>query len=112
MAYKGSVEIASGLIGINGRDIPLVHEKSIQIGDSSDDRLDALIDAIQEDINNRLEITGGTITGSLLIEHTPTKDSEVANKQYVDKVMKNVASRPASLDEDDLNAMLQEVLGL
>lgn len=86
MAYKGSVEIASGLIGVNGTDIPLVHESSIQIGDNSADRLDTLLDSMQIKIDSALQISGGIMEGPLLLANDPTENNEAVTKKYVDAI--------------------------
>lgn len=49
--------------------------------------LSGVTSAIQTQINAKLNLAGGTMTGSLLLVGTPTIANEAATKQYVDNAM-------------------------
>jgi hypothetical protein len=56
----------------------------------------SLLNAVLNQINGKLNITGGVLTGSLILHADPIENLQAATKQYVDNA---VSSIPVSLDE-------------
>ncbi len=56
----------------------------------------SLLNAVLNQINGKLNILGGTLTGSLILHADPIENLQAATKQYVDNA---VSSIPVSLDE-------------
>lgn len=49
-------------------------------------------------LDKKLNLTGGTLTGSLILNGSPTSDNEAANKAYVDGVSQAASSIGGELD--------------
>ena len=89
--FKGSVEVSSGLVGPNGRDIPLMHSGSVQVGSDPKNRLSAVLDGMQERIDESLTKDGGIVEGTLTLIQVPTEDEDAVNKKYVDELAVKIA---------------------
>ena len=48
MAYEGSTQLASGIVQRNGNDFPLVDASAVQVGADEDNRLDDVLNEMQE----------------------------------------------------------------
>lgn len=102
--FKGSVEVSSGLVGPNGRDIPLMHVGSVQVGSDPNNRLSLVLDDIQERIDDSLTKDGGVVEGVLTLTQAPVDDKDAVNKKYIDEVAAKIID---SIEE--LEAALAEV---
>jgi len=52
--------------------------------------------SLQTQLNNKLSLSGGTLTGTLLLAGLPTLANEAANKQYVDNAMLGISPKAQS----------------
>jgi hypothetical protein len=82
-----SGDTMTGLLSLSGNPIDNHHATTKQY-------VDGIASALQDNINGKLSLTGGTLTGDLIISPTakitsayvPTNDSDVVNKLYVDSL--------------------------
>ncbi len=52
----------------------------------------SLLNAVLNQINGKLNISGGTLTGSLILHADPTENLQAATKQYVDNATSNIVT--------------------
>lgn len=69
------------------------------------DTLKEIADAINNDpnfYNNKLSISGGTMTGALILNADPVSNLQAATKQYVDNATSSIATSLAELTDVDV----------
>jgi hypothetical protein len=62
-----------------------------------------LVDYLQGEINEKLDLTGGTMTGKITLDGNPTQALHASTKEYVDNTASGVITRPQVLGATTAN---------
>jgi hypothetical protein len=62
-----------------------------------------LVDYLQGEINEKLDLTGGTMTGKIILDGNPTQALHASTKEYVDNTASGVITRPQVLGATTAN---------
>ena len=62
-----------------------------------------LVDYLQGEINKKLDLTGGTMTGKIVLDGNPTQALHASTKEYVDNTASGVITRPQVLGATTAN---------
>lgn len=136
--YNGSVELISGIKQANNGNFPLVNASAVQV-DDTDKRLDVALAELNEKLENDYlkaddiqdkyydKATVDDIISQLSYDPETGVSTTVSWKQILDKpeslseygvktevqdmIDESVKAANVEIDEDELNAMLVEVLG-
>jgi hypothetical protein len=65
--------------------------------------VDGVTSAIQTQIDNKLSLSGGTMTGALTLSGAPSSSLHAATKQYVDNTASGIVAKPQVLGATTLN---------
>ena len=87
MAYRGSIELVSGITPKNGGNFPLVNAEDVQVGDQESSRLSNVIQRYKDNIHKlQREITYYQVNGSELII-TLGEESEDTEWEELDRIL-------------------------
>lgn len=97
MAYRGSIELVSGITPKNGGNFPLVNADDVQVGDQESSRLSNVIQRCRDNIHKlEREITYYEVNGTELII-TLGEASDDSQWEDLDRVLYEIQSNIVSL---------------
>lgn len=73
-----------------GTGIPAASIANGSVSDAEFQRLDGVTSPIQTQLNNKLDLSGGTLTGALILAADPVSSLGAATKQYVDALVNGI----------------------
>lgn len=108
---NASAAIAQSKISGLTTDLSNKQDKVSGVSDTEIGYLDGVTSSIQTQINGKLSLSGGTLTGALTLPGAPTENLHAATKAYVDSVVEGLhvheSARAATTANIDLSTDLE-----
>jgi hypothetical protein len=108
--YNGSTELISGLIQANNQNFPLVDASAVQVDDNGK-RLDKALEQINEMLNSGTTGGGAECGCNIYVQSDEPQDAPDGSIWIdTDEEHQSAGATNIDIDENELNAMLAEVL--